>query len=415
MIVLQFVLAKFAEDAATPMQELALLANHKSVGITIFLCACLRLAWRLRQGVPPPLPMPGWQAIASHISHWTLYGLIFLTPITGWLMSSAVGTTYVNLTIEENDGQLEAYVYNGPSPLRVNGNEFEVDLDWFRAFHRDYNSTFSGKLNDDDTLEGDTLHFGAQNFLGRSLKDGKFTDTRDVPSQNLEDLAPDPVDLTGMWNRASGQWFVRKLKHSFTEHGQDVFDNYMEMDNAVTRCAAPGLMSLATTLPYPMEILHTDDYIVMAIGADFVRRIYLDGREFPDYASNSSLGFSRGEWKGETLVVTTTRLNSAFITSKGQPVSGDAYTVEHYFFDEKGYLHADLWLHDPVNYKRPPYFRRVYDRNFSPSVITKVNCDPFTFFRALYLEGELSKALQSLDFPVKVTNNSPIPARIINN
>ena len=69
MIVLQFVLAKFAEDAATPMQELALLANHKSVGITIFLCACLRLAWRLRQGVPPPLPMPGWQAIASRISH----------------------------------------------------------------------------------------------------------------------------------------------------------------------------------------------------------------------------------------------------------------------------------------------------------------------------------------------------------
>jgi cytochrome b561 len=89
MIVLQFVLAKFAEDAATPMQELALLANHKSVGITIFLCACLRLAWRLRQGVPPPLPMPGWQAIASRISHWTLYGLIFLMPITGWLMSSA--------------------------------------------------------------------------------------------------------------------------------------------------------------------------------------------------------------------------------------------------------------------------------------------------------------------------------------
>ncbi len=89
MIVLQFVLTKFAEDAATPMQELALLANHKSVGITIFLCACLRLTWRLRQGVPPPLPMPGWQTIASHISHWTLYGLIFMMPITGWLMSSA--------------------------------------------------------------------------------------------------------------------------------------------------------------------------------------------------------------------------------------------------------------------------------------------------------------------------------------
>ena len=89
MIVLQFVLAKFAENAATPLQELALLANHKSVGITIFFCAVARLVWRLRQGTPRPLPMPGWQTIASRISHWSFYGLIFLMPITGWLMSSA--------------------------------------------------------------------------------------------------------------------------------------------------------------------------------------------------------------------------------------------------------------------------------------------------------------------------------------
>ena len=33
--------------------------------------------------------MTSWQAIASRISHWTLYGPIFLMPITGWLMSSA--------------------------------------------------------------------------------------------------------------------------------------------------------------------------------------------------------------------------------------------------------------------------------------------------------------------------------------
>jgi cytochrome b561/polyisoprenoid-binding protein YceI len=89
MIVLQFVLANFAENAATPLQEMALLANHKSVGITIFFCAIARLAWRLRQGTPRPLPMPGWQLTASHISHWSMYALIFLLPITGWLTSSA--------------------------------------------------------------------------------------------------------------------------------------------------------------------------------------------------------------------------------------------------------------------------------------------------------------------------------------
>lgn len=332
------------------------------------------------------LSLMAWSAIASPQSNqlvgdWTI--------VTTGFDSLTGGTTYISLSIEDNNGQLQAFIYNAPAPLRVDGNQFEVDLDWFSAFHRDYKSTLSGSLMDDGTLEGETLHFGVDNFLGRPLKDGKFTGTRDGVSPNLEDLTPDPVELTGIWNRASGQWFVRKLNLAFSEHGREIIDNYMEMDNAVTRCAAPGLMSLVTSLPYPMEILHTDDYILMAVGADFVRRIYLDGREFPDNATSSSLGFSSGEWKGETLVVTTTHLNPAFITSKGQPVSGEAHTIEHYYFDDKGYLHADTWLHDTVNYTRPPYYRRVYDRNFSPSVITKVDCDPFSFFRALFLEGEL--------------------------
>ena len=82
-------------------------------------------------------------------------------------------------------------------------------------------------------------------------------------------------------------------------------------------------------------------------------------------------------------------LNPAFMSARGQPVSADAYTVEHFQFDEKGYLHAGMWLHDPKNYARTPFLRRVYDRNFSPSVITKVDCDPYTFFRAMDLEGDL--------------------------
>ena len=89
MIVLQFVLAKIAQNAATPLQELALLANHRSVGVTIFICAVALLVWRLRQGTPRSLPMPGWHLTASRISHWSMYGLIFLLPVTGWLMSSA--------------------------------------------------------------------------------------------------------------------------------------------------------------------------------------------------------------------------------------------------------------------------------------------------------------------------------------
>ena len=90
MIVLQFILAQLADNASSDLRELALLANHKSVGITILVVAIVRIAWRFTNP-PPALPatMPKWQVTASHISHWSLYALLLLIPVSGWLMSSA--------------------------------------------------------------------------------------------------------------------------------------------------------------------------------------------------------------------------------------------------------------------------------------------------------------------------------------
>jgi cytochrome b561 len=90
MIVVQFALAQLADNAPSDLRELALLANHKSVGITILAVAVLRIIWRFRY-TPPALPaaMPRWQTTASSISHWSLYALLFAVPVTGWLMSSA--------------------------------------------------------------------------------------------------------------------------------------------------------------------------------------------------------------------------------------------------------------------------------------------------------------------------------------
>ncbi len=93
LVVVQFTLAALADDAAetgSKLRQLALLANHKSVGITILVVMVARLAWRLVQR-PPGLPdsMPRWQVTASKVSHWSMYVLLLAMPITGWLMSSA--------------------------------------------------------------------------------------------------------------------------------------------------------------------------------------------------------------------------------------------------------------------------------------------------------------------------------------
>lgn len=93
LIVAQYVLAKLAERAdasGAVVQQINLLANHKSVGITILLLAIARLLWRALNRPPPySSSLPRWQAAASKLAHIALYAFLFALPISGWLMSSA--------------------------------------------------------------------------------------------------------------------------------------------------------------------------------------------------------------------------------------------------------------------------------------------------------------------------------------
>jgi cytochrome b561 len=74
----------------TQMQAFQVYQIHKSVGLTILVLSLLRLLWRLMHPAPAfPAVMPGWQKMASHISHWAFYILMIGTPILGWFMVSS--------------------------------------------------------------------------------------------------------------------------------------------------------------------------------------------------------------------------------------------------------------------------------------------------------------------------------------
>ena len=90
LIVVQFSLAWTADDLPLGARKLALLAWHKSFGMTILMLALARLLWRLVHE-PPPLPagMSKLERGLARISHAALYTLIFIMPLTGWMMSSA--------------------------------------------------------------------------------------------------------------------------------------------------------------------------------------------------------------------------------------------------------------------------------------------------------------------------------------
>jgi cytochrome b561 len=90
LIVTQFVLANLAADLPIGAHKLALLARHKSFGMTILMLAVLRLLWRLTNP-PPPLPagMSRLERVLARATHTAFYVLLFAMPLTGLLMSSA--------------------------------------------------------------------------------------------------------------------------------------------------------------------------------------------------------------------------------------------------------------------------------------------------------------------------------------
>jgi cytochrome b561 len=87
-------------DMPLSPRKLQVYSWHKWIGVTVFLIAILRLGWRCLHP-PPPYPdsMPAWQKVGARLSHGTLYGLLLLMPISGWVMSSALGipTAYLGL------------------------------------------------------------------------------------------------------------------------------------------------------------------------------------------------------------------------------------------------------------------------------------------------------------------------------
>jgi cytochrome b561 len=73
-----------------------LYSSHKTLGLVILVLVVARLVYRLVHGAPSDEPtIEWWQKAASHATHWSLYLLLILVPIVGWLGISLYGAREV--------------------------------------------------------------------------------------------------------------------------------------------------------------------------------------------------------------------------------------------------------------------------------------------------------------------------------
>ena len=80
----------FADMANSDPEKFGLAQTHKSIGLTILVLSVARVLWRLVNPVPPlPAGMSPTLKALARATHFLLYVLILLIPLTGWLLVSS--------------------------------------------------------------------------------------------------------------------------------------------------------------------------------------------------------------------------------------------------------------------------------------------------------------------------------------
>lgn len=94
IVIGMLILGLYIDNLPISMKKLSLLGWHKSFGILVLMLVIIRLFWRFINVTPSySNQMPGWQKLAAHGMHLSLYLFMIVMPLTGWLMSSAAGVT----------------------------------------------------------------------------------------------------------------------------------------------------------------------------------------------------------------------------------------------------------------------------------------------------------------------------------
>ncbi|MEO6387442.1 MAG: hypothetical protein ABIT16_02070 [Croceibacterium sp.] len=143
-----------------------------------------------------------------------------------------------------------------------------------------------------------------------------------------------------------------------------VFDRISDFGNW-DRCLSRGLPASMLTGAYNMgiRVMQSPGLVVIAIEMPHdTRKVYLDGRAAPPPEVTDYLGYSRGHWDGDSLVIETTNFTPG-MSNGVSPNSAQMKLVERITPVGPNQMRYEAWVEDPVMLTGPYKIDIPWKRN----------------------------------------------------
>ena len=175
------------------------------------------------------------------------------------------------------------------------------------------------------------------------------------------------ADIGGTWVRpGAAQWDPTKpaglrQQAPLTPEYLKVFENNLAITAAGGQEYNPQVNCLPAGMPRvmiaydPLEFIVTPEtnYMRMVYMHEN-RRVYTDGRKWPDKIEPTCAGYSIGKWEGDRFVVDSIGFNDqTFIDAGGHPHTEAYHTTERFHRRDFGHLEYEITIDDPKAYTRP--------------------------------------------------------------
>lgn len=178
----------------------------------------------------------------------------------------------------------------------------------------------------------------------------------------------DSRDLSGVWRRIGGVLTMSNETPPMTAWGKTKFDATKPVygpravpggfgNDPMSNCDPLGMprsLFLEVSI-YPMEIVQTANRVYQFFEWQHSYRIiWTDGRQLPKDPDPQWMGYSTGDWEGDTFVVKSLGFDErTWLDHFGNPVSEDMTLEERYRRLDRDTLELNMVINAPKAYARP--------------------------------------------------------------